>query len=252
MVSQSASAPAATPTAVPPSIPFGDASRTAVFVLVDAEFAAASEWRRYAGSLVDDRGTSDLIVPITLTKPEHLPPPLQNLQAIRLDQTVEPHATTTLRSRVFHSLCRLMDPEARKVKVFLSHAKADGTELLRDVRRYLNDEAFVNNFFDQADIPDGAPFEEFLHQAVDDASILLAIQTDAYASREWCRLEVLEAKKRSVPIVVLAATEHIEARSFPYMGNVPVIRWTGRNCLPELVGALLREVLRTRYFPATS
>ena len=101
------------PTAVPPSIPFGDASRTAVFVLVDAEFAAASEWRRYAGSLVDDRGTSDLIVPITLTKPEHLPPPLQNLQAIRLDQTVEPHATTTLRSRVFHSLCRLMDRTPR-------------------------------------------------------------------------------------------------------------------------------------------
>ena len=72
----------------------------------------------------------------------------------------------------------------------------------------------------------GLPFADFLQQSVEDIPILLAIQTDTYGSREWCRLEVLEAKKRSVPIVVLTATERGEARSFPYMGNVPVIRWT--------------------------
>ena len=33
------------------------------------------------------------------------------------------------------------------------------------------------------------------------------------------------------------------------MGNVPAVRWTEKSCLPELVSTLLREVLRSRYFP---
>jgi hypothetical protein len=52
-----------------------------------------------------------------------------------------------------------------------------------------------------------------------------------------------------VPIVVLAAVEHRETRSFPYMGNVPVVRWHGEASLPAVVAALLGEVLRNRYFP---
>ncbi len=133
--------------------------------------------------------------------------------------------------------------------MFVSYARADGAELARSVRRYLREEAWVDDFFDEADIPDGAPFADFLQRSVDGIPVLLAIHTDTYSSREWCRLEVLAAKKRSVPIVVLTATKRGEARSFPYMGNVPTVRWTDNLCLPELASALLREVLRARYFP---
>ena len=234
---------------VPAPVPFDETSRTAVFVLVDDEFAGAPNWRAYADALADESREGDLVVPVALTAPHRLPTKLQELQAIRLDEVDDERRAGRLRHRVVHALCRLLHPEAGKVRVFLSYARADGKELVRVVRRYLADEAWLGNFFDETDIPDGAPFADFLQQSVEDIPILLAIQTDTYGSREWCRLEVLEAKKRSVPIVVLTATERGEARSFPYMGNVPVIRWTDTLSLSELVGALLREVLRARYFP---
>ena len=54
---------------------------------------------------------------------------------------------------------------------------------------------------------------------------MLAIQTDAYASREWCRREILMAKQMQRPLVVVNALSENEDRSFPYLGNVSTLRW---------------------------
>ena len=234
---------------VPGPIPFGASAHTAVFILADAQFSGDWEWRAYADQVADAAQEGDLVVPVALTAPDRIPRGLQDLQAIRLDQTDDALRPITLRQRVVHDLCRLLEPEAGKVRVFISYARADGDELARRVRRHLREEALLDDFFDEADIPDGSRFAEFVHSSVEAAPILVALHTDAYSSREWCRLEVLDAKRLSVPIVVLTAIERGEARSFPYMGNVPAVRWTGGDCLPELVNALLREVLRARYFP---
>ena len=234
---------------VPATVPFGEATHTAAFILVDAELAGDPEWRAYADRIAEAAHVGDIVVPVALTAPERLPTRLQDLQAIRIDQTDEPPRSIVLRQRVVHDLCQLLEPEAGKVRVFISYARTDGAQIATRVRRHIREEAWMDDFLDEADIPDGTRFADFLRQSVDETSVLVAIHTDTYASREWCRLEVLEAKRQSVPIVVLAATEHGEARSFPYMGNVPVIRWTGDSCLPDLSGALVREVLRARYFP---
>lgn len=235
---------------VPNPIPFGTAAHTAVFILADAHLCGEPEWREYADQVVADAAHEDaLVVPVALTAPDLLPRRLQEIQAIRLDQTTDTLRPIMLRQRVVHDLCRLLEPEAGKVRVFISYARGDGSDLARHVRRYLREEAFLDDFFDEADIPDGRRFAEVVQSSVGAAPILVAVHTDAYSSREWCRLEVLDAKRLSVPIVVLTATERGESRSFPYMGNVPAIRWTGGDCLPELVSALLREVLRARYFP---
>ena len=234
---------------VPSPIPFGATAHTAVFILADAELSGERDWRAYADQVADAAQEGDIVVPVALTAPDRMPRRLQDVHAIRLDQMDEAMRPIMLRQRVFHDLCRLLQPEAGKVRVFISYARADGGDLARRVRRYLREEALVDDFFDEADIPDGHRFAEFLHSSVGAAAILVAVHTDAYSSREWCRLEVLDAKRLSVPIVVLTATERGEARSFPYMGNVPTIRWTGGDCLPELGSALLREVLRSRYFP---
>ena len=234
---------------VPSPIPFGEAAHTAVFILADAELLGDGEWRAYADQVAERRQEGDIVVPVALTAPDRLPRRLQDLQAIQLDQTADALRPITLRQRVVHDLCRLLQPEAGKVRVFISYARADGAQLAMRVRRYLREEAWMDDFFDEADIPDGTYFAQFLQRSVEGVPILLAIHTDTYSSREWCRLEVLDAKRLSVPIVVLTATERGEARAFPYMGNVPVTRWTGDVCLPELVSALLREVLRARYFP---
>jgi hypothetical protein len=233
----------------PPGVPFGQAQHTAVFVLADDNLVADPVWRSYSSGLAASAGPTDLMVPVTMTVPANLPPALAARQAIRLNGLPEAQQATYLLNNVMHDICRLLDPDAAQVRVFLSHAKKDGLEITTTIRRYLHEVARLDDFFDTTDVPDGARFAELLREQAGCLPALLAIQTDTYASREWCRLEVLEAKRRHVPIVVLSAVQDREARSFPYMGNVPVVRWRGPESLPFVVSALLSEVLRDRYFP---
>jgi hypothetical protein len=236
-------------TIVPEPIPFGAARHTAVFVLADEKLVADQAWREYVHTLADAKGADDLLVPAALTEPSNLPPGLADGQAIRLREFDPKRIPVELLNSVKNDLARLLDPDDGKVTVFLSHAKHDGMEITQSVRRYLHEHTKLDDFFDAADIPDGARFAEFIKNRAGSVPVLLAVQTDGYGSREWCRLEVLEAKRHRVPIVVLTAIQIGEARSFPYIGNVPVVCWRDQASLPSVVGALLGEVLRDRYFP---
>ncbi len=235
--------------ATPTPVPFDAAHHTAVFVLADDLLAADPSWRSYTDGLVQSAGPTDLVVPVAITATSNLPPSLSNLQAIRLKEVPEEERETVWLNDAMHDVCRLLDPQAAKVRVFLSHAKHDGLAITTSVRRHLHEVARLDDFFDAADIPDGTRFAEFIKECAGSLPALLAVHTDTYASREWCRLEVLEAKRCRVPIVVLAAVKGRETRSFPYMGNVPVVRWHDETSLPAVVGALLGKVLRNRYFP---
>jgi hypothetical protein len=239
----------ASPDEVPAPVPLKAAQQNAVFVLADDLLVADQRWRSFADELAQQTAEGDILVPVALTRTRNLPTGLGQLQVVRLEDVPTIDQPTILLNRVMHDLCRLLDPKAAKVKVFLSHAKHDGLEITTNVLRYLRELAGLDEFFDATDIPDGTRFAEFIKTTAGSVPALLAVQTDSYASREWCRLEVLEAKRRRVPIVVLAAVENRESRSFPYMGNVPVVRWRGAPALPMVVSALLGEVLRNRYFP---
>ena len=233
----------------PALIPFDRSQHTAVLVLADDFLVADPTWRVYADGLVASARPTDLVIPVAITSVGNLPPGLRQLQAIRLDQVPEVQQSTVLLNDVMHDLCRLLDPRASKVRVFLSHAKEDGLPITTAVRRHLHEVARLDDFFDTADIPDGTRFGEFVASSAGSLPVLLAVQTDTYAAREWCRLEVLEAKHHHVPIVVLSALRSREVRSFPYIGNTPVVRWSDDGSLPLVVRALLGEVLRDRFFP---
>jgi hypothetical protein len=83
---------------------------------------------------------------------------------------------------------------------------------------------------------------------------LLAIRSDRYSESPWCRMEVLWAKRYNRPIVVVDALERHEDRSFPYMSNVPVIRFDieldavdAADKLQDVIDFALLEVLRFVY-----
>jgi hypothetical protein len=77
-------------------------------------------------------------------------------------------------------------------------------------------------------------------------SAVVAIHTDSYSSREWCRREIIEAKRWSVPLVVANCIGDLDERSFPYMGNVPVVRMDPDNAgrIDYIISRLLDEVLK--------
>ena len=81
---------------------------------------------------------------------------------------------------------------------------------------------------DSGDIPAGSRFAEEIEEGVEDSS-LLCVLTDNYSTREWCRKEIILAKQHQRPVVVIAAFNRQEVRSFPYLGNLPVLRWP---CIP--------------------
>jgi len=135
------------------------------------------------------------------------------------------------------------DPKA-PLKVFVSHTKMDlekEPRVVRNIMNYLTQDQPVDAWYDSGDIGAGSRFAREIEKGVEN-SALLCVLTDAYSSREWCRKEILLAKERQRPVVVVDALQSLEMRSFPYGGNVPVIRWLE---VPELtLNLLFKETLR--------
>ena len=83
-----------------------------------------------------------------------------------------------------------------RLQVFLSHTKLDnyGENIARKLRRSINENSALSTFIDVVGIPAGLRFEDVILRNVNQGA-LVAIHIDLYSSREWCRREVIEAKR---------------------------------------------------------
>ena len=135
----------------------------------------------------------------------------------------------------------------KKVQVFLSHSKHDddGERIAHAIRDRLHGGHALSSFFDVRDIPAGLRFHKVLLQQVR-VSTMVAIHTDSYSSREWCRREIIEAKRWNVPLVIANSISDLDERGFPYMGNVPVVRLESCEAdrIDFMINRLLDEVLK--------
>lgn len=118
------------------------------------------------------------------------------------------------------------------ITIFLSHAKTDldrqhHDDPVHQTRTLLN-EFPVETWYDTQQIATSQDFANVINAGIRDCSIMVAFQTDYYSSRPWCRREVLEAKRLGAHVLVVDALQNGEARSFPYCGNVPTVRWQFR------------------------
>jgi hypothetical protein len=105
----------------------------------------------------------------------------------------------------------------------------------------LKEDQPIEAWVDSGDILAGASFADEIEKGVEKTSLLVVL-TDNYATREWCREEVLLAKEHQRPIAVIDALTKYEARTFPYLGNVPRVRWDG-DPQPG-IDLVLKETLR--------
>ena len=95
------------------------------------------------------------------------------------------------------------------LKLFISHAKTDGVAMaksligvLRQLQEADPDGAGFKYFYDAEHIAPGTVWREVLEAQASD-SVLIALRTEAYESRYWCRREFLLAESNGMPIVAV-------------------------------------------------
>jgi TIR domain len=129
-------------------------------------------------------------------------------------------------------------------RLFISHAKREAEEQAEELKA-LVEKTHVDTFFDRVDIAPGYDFTVEIRESIK-RSVVLAWQSDDYASRPWCNIEVLTAKESLRPVVVVLGVKSGEERNFPYLGHVRTIVATGGNST-EIIIAAVREYLRKLY-----
>jgi hypothetical protein len=240
-----------------------EADRVLVVLLADDHLAAAalrprktgSGWGEYVAkirSLTETAGHRFMPVQLTETAwPVDMRLSDTNfLRAWAIENVEERHRF--IARRLVHLLLRRLRPHSEKedappVTIFLSHTKMDiehEPRVVKALLAHLTATQPEKTWFDSGDISTGSRFGNEIEKGVVDAA-LLAVITDSYSSRAWCRREVLLAKHHQRPVVIVDAVQDGETRRFPYAGNTPVIRWKGQA--PDVVDLLLRESLRHAY-----
>lgn len=251
----------------PLPINLNDANATAIIALSDKSLANDCEWVSYLreiGRQTDAAGLSARLFPVAMDS-EGL---VVDEQALRWDKWAKDSSEDDLHLRLISELtyefCRMLRhylehlrrPEEQeddllkylqKVQIFLSHSKHDddGERIAKLIRENLHLGHGLSSFFDVHDIPAGLRFHKVILKQVGQSAVI-AIHTDSYSSREWCRREIIEAKTLSVPLVVANCITNLDERGFPYMGNVPIVRMDPNHVdrIHVIIGRLLDEVLK--------
>ena len=250
------------------AVDFNEASATAVVVLVDSNLAGDTTWVEYIYGLkhqADNGGFATALIPVSIES-DALSKLKLSSQAIRWD--VWANSSNSRRKRLVgeltHAFCLMlrhylenmanpMNPEKEierfhtKIQVFLSHSKhdEDGKQIAEAIRNRIHELHNLASFFDVYNIPAGVDFDSVLIHHVR-TSAVIAVHTDSFSSRTWCRREVIEAKLRNRPLVVANSIRDVDERSFPYLGNVPTVRIdrVENERIDFLISQLLDEVLK--------
>ncbi|MEO6594287.1 MAG: TIR domain-containing protein [Planctomycetota bacterium] len=257
------------------SLRFGESNHTLVCLLADDRMArtvaggAGRAWGDFAKTLLRSaqRRRGVAVLPVALDGGAfHLHRDIATTSFVRLDakpdrdlQQSELFFQMAVRAlELLHSE-RVAAPSMTAVaplQVFVSHAKAnlprdpEAKEARGAVLSLLDYLATgpVRAWFDSSQIRPGQHFDAAIEKGVRTSTAFVAVRTDQYSNREWCRREYLRARELDLPIVVVDALAETDSTAFPYFGNVPTVRWredtTGLSMPRRLVHVLLQEALR--------
>lgn len=256
----------------PKKIDYNEATYNAIIPLIDDDFVNDSNYKTYIEEILSyslKSNSKTKVYPVAISKSAYsFSKSLGKINFLRADKIElqikeckkndDNILLNYLRLNITHELCRLMlhmkkavdEQESFKhtpppIKLFISHSKHDDSkyEAMR-FKDYINTETQLKTFFDANDISFGSNFGDEIKRAVEN-SALVAFQSDSYSDREWCRIEVLTAKKHGCPVVIVNAIQNGEKRTFPYMGNYPSIRL--KNNFEDIICLTLEQVLYNKY-----
>lgn len=230
-------------------IDFSESDKTAVIVLIDENMFCSEVWRNYLQQivLISTTNANVKIYPIALYQYgfEILDDisKIQGLKAESNNYSFEDN-WNLIQTRLLDFLYRFLTDPNSKVQLFISHAKKDCECKAKQLRDYLNSNTKLNAFFDANDILDANDFEEQLKGNVE-KSLLVVLKSDAYSEREWCRKEVIIAKRKNIPTIVVDCINKGSKRLFPYLGNCPMVQYSDN--WSEMIICLLKSALNQAY-----
>lgn len=133
------------------------------------------------------------------------------------------------------------------LRLFISHAKADGLPLAQALRNHIAGLKWLASYYDADDLPTGHNWKREVERVAGSA-VMVMLRTEEYDDREWCRNEVLWADACGTPAVLVDARTALQypAAALPF-DRVPVVRIPDGN-LTRILYAALREALRFLLF----
>jgi SLOG cluster2/TIR domain len=273
-----------------PAPPKGDGVLEYLIPLVDANMVRDVAWHDYLGSLAQDPKCLNLsagetpstgswvMFPVALDGSAYnLPATISKINFIRHpplagDLTSDEEKRSAFQTAAQETLRHLTEALGRdlnvrlfpkqagqKLKVFISYARADGTEAPKKLRDFIQGQTQCSAFFDENDISFGESFSKVLEEGVGEkARALIVVGGDHYADRPWCRWEIgrfmqadlvpldpLHKQGRQIevfhPVLVLDTMQGQRmSRVIPELGQVPSMRWApGKELLA--FSLLIRE-----------
>jgi len=141
------------------------------------------------------------------------------------------------------------------LKLFISHAKIDGVTaansliaILKQLREADQQNLEFEYFYDDEHLEPGVVWRQVL-DAEARQSVLIALRTEGYESRYWCRREFLSAECNGMPIIVvdLRKAQYQDSALLPF-DLVPTVRVHDGNVIRVLLHAMAAHlrVLRVR------
>lgn len=256
----------------PLEIDLSNAEKNAIVLLIDEEYVLDEKFRSYTENLSKNISDDNRIFPVSLcNKAYSIGCGLSTLQFTdgnklfdkNLDLQIEKDLEKSIKkikTELLHDCSRLIlnfhpkqkDKEHHRigspVKLFLSHAKKDGENTTIKFKQFIENNLKLDVFFDTVDIANGYDFAEQFEQEIKH-SALVVFHTDEYSNREWCRREILIAKKHKSPIVVVHNILDGEKRAFPYLGNMPTTVIGKKEVVGfyKIVNLTLYQVLNNLY-----
>jgi hypothetical protein len=229
-----------------------DHEQVVVIALVDAKFVNDSSYRQFLEGLA--KRTDIHVIPAALSTSSFNVgiPKINFIRLFDKDNKYE-YLVGVLAHEIARHLYQLpkqRDPgkSPAPLRLFISHAKIDGLDVATRIKKFTEEYLPLKTFFDANDITVGYDFESEIEDYIKEA-VVIAVQTDKYSSREWCRREILLAKKSNRPIVILNCLKEGETRSFPYMANVLTVHFLpmDETVWMRLMAAVMKETLRLKY-----
>lgn len=243
-------------------IPFSESDKNALIILVDEHMFNDSNWTLAIDKILKSKPANTRVFPISFSDYAFNLNP-DNLSVVQFIKTKQKNPVTgndfesnnkIIKYRLLESIAKLLfnvkddydteDQSDPPIKLFISHAKEDGEDLAIQFRNHIYSNTKLKAFFDANDIADGHKFEQEITRHIDHSAFVI-FNTDIYSDREWCRKEIIIAKRYRCPIIGVIDIKKGERRSFPYSGNFPTITWN--NNFEEIINLILSQVISDKY-----